>query len=108
MNKNNSEENFEKNIKKEFKTYSKDVLKKDVELYDDKPFIQKLVFVVLGISNFIVGYALYFLIKDDKSKKWQSSYLVKGSTIGLIISILGFIGTIVYNITKTTSEIKLW
>lgn len=28
MNKNNSEENFEKNIKKEFKTYSKDVLKK--------------------------------------------------------------------------------
>ena len=93
-NKNDEKEAAEKiksNVKKEVKDYVDDIKNNDVDFLDDKPFIQKFVFLLVGISNFVVGYALYFLIKDKKEYKWQSSYLVKGATIGLIICIIAFI-----------------
>ena len=82
------EKELEKKVKKEFKEYKKDIMSNDVELYDDKPLIQKVVFFLVGVINCVVGFALYFLIKDDKNKKWQASYLSKGSLIGLALWII--------------------
>ncbi len=82
---------IKEDVKKEAKDITKDITNDDIGLYDDKPFIQKCVFFFVGITNFLVGFALHFLIKDDKKKKWQASYLVKGSTIGAILVILAVV-----------------
>ena len=37
------EEILEENVKKEFEGYKKDILKNNVDLYDNKPLIQKIV-----------------------------------------------------------------
>ncbi|MDD4624262.1 MAG: hypothetical protein GX032_04270 [Tenericutes bacterium] len=82
------EKELEENVKKEFGGYKKDILSKNVDLYDNKPLIQKIIFILVGVINFVVGFALYFLIKDDKNKKWQANYLSKGSAIGLALWIV--------------------
>lgn len=82
---------LEDQVKKEFEDYKNDVLEDNINLYDDKPFIQKLVFILVGLFFFPVGYALYFLTSNNKKYKWQSSYLVKASTCGLVLTIIGII-----------------
>ena len=62
-----------------------------IKVYDDKPIIQKIVFILVGLTNFIIGFALYFLIKDDKKKKWQADYLLKSSVVGAIIVVIALI-----------------
>lgn len=79
---------LEDDVKEELRDYAKDALSKDIKLYDNIPFVQKFVFILVGIINFLFGYALYFIVKDDKKKKWQASYLIKGATIGLAISLI--------------------
>ena len=79
------EVNLEENVKKEFEGYKKDILKNNVDLYDNKPLIQKIIFGLVGVINFVAGFALYFLVKDDKTKTWQANYLVKGSAIGVVL-----------------------
>lgn len=86
---------IKENVKKEVKEYADDITNMDVGFYDDKPFIQKLVFYLVGISNFLVGYSLYFLFKDDKKKKWQASCLSKGATIGLVLTIIAIVFEII-------------
>ena len=92
---------LKKNMKEEFKEYAdKATNLDDIKIYDDKPAIQKLVFILVGITNFIIGFALYFLIKDDKKKQWQADYLLKSSTIGAIIVALALILDIVTTILE--------
>ncbi len=79
-------EKIEADMKKEIKGYAKDAMAKNVELFDDKPLLQKIIFFLAGFTNFIVGFALYFLLRDNNKTKWQSSYLVKGSMCGVILS----------------------
>ncbi len=79
------EVNLEENVKKEFEGYKKDILKNNVDLYDNKPLIQKIIFGLVGVINFVAGFALYFLVKDDNTKTWQANYLVKGSAIGVVL-----------------------
>lgn len=76
---------LKKSTKKEFKTYKEDVKELKLDVFDTKPFIQKLIFFVVGIESFIIGFALYFILKDDK--KWQTGYILAGSTIGLIATL---------------------
>ena len=75
-------------VKKEFESYKKDALEENIVIDDDKPLIQKIVFLLVGIVFFPVGYALYFLTKDNKRQKWQANYLVKGATVGLVLSLI--------------------
>lgn len=91
---------LEEQVKKEFEEYKKDVLDDNVSLYDDKPFIQKLIFILVGVVFFPVGYALYFLINDNKKYKWQANYLVKASTVGLVLSIIGVVLEIISNFVE--------
>lgn len=91
---------LEEQVKKEFEEYKKDVLDDNVSLYDDKPFIQKLMFILVGVVFFPVGYALYFLINDNKKYKWQANYLVKASTCGLVLSLIGLVLEIISNFIK--------
>ena len=85
-------EQLEKSTKKELKNYAKDIKDTKLELFDKKPIIQKIVFLATGIESFIIGFALYFIFKDDK--KWQSDYLLWGSTIGLLIELIIISGEI--------------
>lgn len=80
---------LKENIKKEFNEYADEATNLEgIKLYDDNPAIQKVVFILVGITNFIVGFALFFLIKDDKKKQWQADYLLKSSVIGAIIVVI--------------------
>ncbi len=76
---------LKKTTKKEFETYKEDVKELKLDVFDTKPFIQKLIFFVVGIESFIIGFALYFILKDDK--KWQTGYILAGSVIGLIATL---------------------
>lgn len=79
-------EELEKSAKKELKNYAKDIKETKLNIFDKKPLVQKLVFFVTGLESFIIGYALYFMFKDDK--KWQTDYLLWGSTFGLTIQLI--------------------
>ena len=79
-NKNDEKEAAEKiksNVKKEVKDYVDDIKNNDVDFLDDKPFIQKFVFLLVGISNFAVGYALYFLLKIKRNINGNQVILLK-------------------------------
>ena len=90
-------------MQKEFEKYKKDVLEDNIDLYDEKPFIQKIVFIIVGIVFFPVGYALYFLINNNKKYSWQANYLVKAATVGLIL----FLVMIVFKFTSNIIEITI-
>lgn len=43
-------------------------MSKEKSFYSDKPLLQRIVLFLAGFSNFLIGYAPYFIFKDDKSK----------------------------------------
>lgn len=89
---------LKKSTKKEFETYKEDVKELKLDVFDTKPFIQKLIFFVVGIESFIIGFALYFILKDDK--KWQTGYILAGSVIGLIATLAEMLENLLVIIAK--------
>lgn len=89
---------LKKSTKKEFETYKEDVKELKLDVFDTKPFIQKLIFFVVGIESFIIGFALYFILKDDK--KWQTGYILAGSVIGLIATLAEMLENLLTIIAK--------
>lgn len=68
---------------------------KEKYVYSNKPLVQRLLFLLLGFSNFIIGFGLYYLFKDDKSKEWQIEFIQRGSMFGLIFFLIGVIYAII-------------
>ena len=68
---------------------------KEKYVYSNKPLVQRLFFLLLGFSNFILGFGLYYLFKDDKSKEWQIEFIQRGSMFGLIFFLIGIIYAII-------------
>lgn len=68
---------------------------KEKYVYSNKPLAQRLLFLLLGFSNFILGFGLYYLFKDDKSKEWQIEFIQRGSMFGLIFFLIGVIYAII-------------
>ena len=68
---------------------------KEKYVYSNKPLVQRLLFLLLGFSNFILGFGLYYLFKDDKSKEWQIEFIQRGSMFGLIFFLIGVIYAII-------------
>ena len=68
--------------------------------YSDKPLLQRLILFIAGFTNFIIGYALYYIFKDDKSKKWQIEFVQRGACFGFIFSIIGILYYILSFIIK--------
>ena len=66
--------------------------------YSNKPLIQRILFLLTGIFNFLIGFTLYYLLKDDKSKEWQVEFLQRGSMLGLAFTIIGICAYIVSKI----------
>lgn len=89
---------LEDDIKKEIKNYKDDIMDSKIYLCDSKPFIQKLIFFLVGVSNFLVGYALYFLVKDNKKTKWQASCFSIGASFGLFLSLVNAITDIILSL----------
>lgn len=59
--------------------------------YSDKPLGQRLLFFFAGFFDFLIGFALYYLFKDDKSKEWQVEFIQRGAVFGLCFTIIGAI-----------------
>ena len=66
-------------------------MSKEKSVYSDKPFLQRTVLFLAGFCNFLMGYALYFTFKDDKSKDWQIEFIQRGATFGLSFTIIGLL-----------------
>lgn len=75
-------------------------MSKEKSSYSDKPLLQRVVLFLAGFSNILIGYALYFMFKDDKAKEWQIEFVQRGATFGLAFIIIGLIvvliGTILH------------
>lgn len=57
-------------------------------LYSDKPLLKRVVFFLAGFSSFLTGYAIYYIIKDDKSKEFEAEFIQRGAAFGLSMFIL--------------------
>ena len=66
-------------------------MSKEKSFYSDKPLLQRIVLFLAGFSNFLIGYALYFMFKDDKSKDWQIEFVQRGAAFGLAFAIIGLL-----------------
>ncbi len=66
-------------------------MSKEKSSYSDKPLLQRVVLFLAGFSNILIGYALYFMFKDDKAKDWQIEFVQRGATFGLAFIIIGLI-----------------
>lgn len=62
--------------------------------------MQRIVLFAAGFCNFIIGYALYFIFKDDKSKDWQIEFIQRGAAFGLAFTIIGLIISLISIIIK--------
>ena len=59
--------------------------------YSNKPLLQRIILFIAGFTNFIMGYAIYLIFKDDKSKKWQVEFIQRGAVFGFIFMIIGLL-----------------
>lgn len=66
-------------------------MSKEKASYSYKPLLQRVVLFLAGFSNILIGYALYFMFKDDKAKDWQIEFVQRGATFGLAFIIIGLI-----------------
>lgn len=57
--------------------------------------IQKIIYFLAGLSDFLMGYALYFMFKDDKTKKYQVELIQKGASVGLAVTVVYIIFAII-------------
>ena len=78
---------LEKGIGEELKEYKNNLDINKINFNDKKPIVQKIVFFLAGASNFIIGFALYFILKDKY--KWQTDYIEMGAAFGLVASLVG-------------------
>ena len=67
---------------------------------DDYPIIQKIIFIITGVLNFLIGLSLYFILKDNKKYTWQPSYFLLGAVIGFLISLVEGVCTILEYLVK--------
>lgn len=84
-------ETLESNAINEVKAVVGDVKASNINFSDDKPILFKLVILLGAFSSFCLGFALYFIFKDDEKHKWTSSYFLIGSVLGAIVAIIKFI-----------------
>ena len=73
---------------------------KEKSFYSDKPLLQRIVLFIAGFCNFIIGYALYYIFKDDKSKEWQIEFVQRGAAFGLAFTIIGLLLSLISFIIK--------
>ena len=73
-------------------------MNKEKSYYGDKPLLQRIVLFLAGFSNFIMGYALYFTFKDDKSKEWQIEFIQRGATFSFAFFIIGLVLSFIISI----------
>ena len=75
-------------------------MNKEKYSYSDKPLLQRIVLFLAGFCNFIIGYALYFMLKDDKSKAWQVEFIQRGAAFGFVFTIIGLLSSLITVIIK--------
>lgn len=60
--------------------------------------IERVVLILAGISNIIMGYAIYFILKNDKEKKEYAEFIHRGAMFGLILTIIAFILGLIFGL----------
>lgn len=84
-------EQLENSAINEVKAVAQDVKASKINLFDDKPFIFKIIFLLGAFGNCFMGLSLYFIFKDDEKYKWTTTYFLIGSVVGAIYSIVRWI-----------------
>ena len=64
------------------------------------PLIQRIIFILAGISNFFLGYAIYFCIKDDKDKVEIAKRIKVGADFAFGVSLLYGIIYVIVKLVK--------
>jgi hypothetical protein len=75
-------------------------MSKEKSFYSDKPLLQRIVLFLAGFCNILMGYALYYTFKNDKSKDWQIEFIQRGAAFGLAFTIIEIILYLIYIIIK--------
>lgn len=75
-------------------------MSKEKSSYSDKLLLQRVVLFLAGFSNILIGYALYFMFKDDKAKDWQIEFVQRGATFGLAIIIIELIVALIGKVAE--------
>ncbi len=57
----------------------------------ENSIVQKLVLFYAGLFNPLLGFAIYFIIKDDEKKKHMAEFIQRGSIFGVAFIIIGLI-----------------
>ena len=75
---------------KEVKEYAQEVKQTKIDLYDNKPFIPKIMILIGAFSCCFLSFGLYIIFKEDEQHKWTCPYFLFGSIAGLIYKIVKF------------------
>lgn len=70
------------------------------EKYSDYSLLQRIVFFLAGFTNPLIGYSIYYMFKEDKTKDWQVEFIQRGSAFGLAFLLIGAIIAIISSIFK--------
>ena len=64
------------------------------------PYIQRIILILAGMSNFLLGYAVYLCIKDDKDKQEQAEFINRGASFAFAFVVLYGIVYVAWKIAK--------
>ena len=59
------------------------------------PTLERFVLLIAGFTNFIMGFAIYFILRNDKGKQEYAEFIQRGSVFGLCFTIIGLIFALV-------------
>ena len=55
------------------------------------PFIQKIVFFLVGLSTSMFSLAIWFLLENEKKYNYKLKYMKYGAITGIVVLFLSFI-----------------
>lgn len=83
-------EQLENAAVKEVKEYAQEVKQTKIDLYDNKPFIPKVMIFIGAFVSYFLAFGLYIIFKDDEKHKWTCPYFLFGSIAGAIYALVKF------------------
>ena len=93
-------EEIEGKIKSELKEVTDSIRDKKNPFTKDKSILKQIILGLTGIFYYIIGFTLYYLLKDKKDMRWEANILLKCSFIGLVLDIIITISEVVPNIVN--------
>lgn len=74
----------------EIKEYAQQVKQTKIDLYDNKPFLPKIIILIGAFFSYFLAFGLYIIFKDDEKHKWTCPYFLFGSIAGALFALVKF------------------